>query len=719
MSGWKGSIGVRLRVAAGLIALGVASPATPGGAPPAGAATGAEPATYTNPVSTADMPAPYIVRDTSTTPATYYAFAGKGRIPVRRSTTLTSWSAVSSGVLTRGPWAATTQGTVTPNPAVWKAGSTWVLYYTAKDNATKRPCIGIATATSVVGPYTDTRTSPLVCTVSGNAYKGASDPSLLLLTSDTGSTVAQLLWAGHDPMSGSPTQIWSRLLRADGLGFESGVGASRLLAAQEGGWEDATIAHPTVTWDIWSQKMILMYSGAAPKTPGHAVGWASCRQYLGILVDCSREALGSWMSSTSQLKAPAGAEIFSDGAHSWLVYSGYAPSQCTATACTGNRTLRLDKLCVATGTPRTNGPSVTSQQWSRWTDCSQDIGTRSLAPGTPPASTTLGALAQSSSVIGRDDGVSAAVGDRSLWAFGDTFGCQVPVKNSACSNTGATVDPPSPSLHTATEFPTPGVPQLLIPYTEDELADPLFAGNTRIVHWPESVLHRSDGTALLFYGRLYTNGGAFGDSLGSGVACVSLNGACPVSGGGTANVSRLGEVFPPGEAAFAGGAVERGSYVYLYGGPSACSESCVARVHSGLETYRSAYSFWNGSDWVGDAAAAVPMTGAGAASPSATVSFNAFLGQYLRVYQPLWDVFGAEQHFALQTAALPEGPWSEPVIVGGLLPPVPGHIFPNYAMMEHPELAADGGRTILVSYSHVEGDYRSSHQLVRITLGQP
>lgn len=680
---------------------------------------------YTNPVSSSDTPRPFIVRDGSY----YYSFSGKTRIPVRRSTNLTSWTSLGDSIISPGSWASGWGND--QSAAVWKVGSTWVMYYTAKSATENRSCIGVATATAPDGPYT-AQSTPIVCVGASNVYRGASDANVFL-NGPSGSPTAQLVWVGHDNSTGDPTMIWSQPLASNGLSLSTTVGPSKLLDKQANGWEGGTIGSPVVVYDPSTSdtsfaKIYLLYSGNGETSKEHAMAWASCstNATTGALSLCRREVLGTWLDSETDAMAPGDAAIFTDGSSSWLVYSAYAGSCNPATGvCSGTRSMRIDKLCFQEGMPRSNGPSTTAQAFARVSSCASDVATHTVDSVGSLTIDSLAALPPTPYRL-RDDGVSAVVGGRSLWVFGDTFGCSFSHAGSSviCSNTSATVTAPSAANppFSATENPGPGT-SLLIPYTTAELADANFgplppSDYQRIAHWPSAVQRRNDGTALVYFNRIYSSdANPLGPFQDTGIACVSLDGTCQDPNTlGYANVTRLGEVFDDTEGSFNEGVVVRGNYAYLYswnpvyGAPIPFS---VARVPVGQEVQRSSYTFFDGSGWstdIGDAVAADGMVGGG------TVAFNPYLGKYLSIGQRPGEIFfpnGTEQYLTIQTADAPEGPWSDVLDI-----PVgqSANSGPNYHFLEHAELAMQRGKTILVSYFHPVNAVQARIFLLRITF---
>jgi hypothetical protein len=92
------------------------------------------------------------------------------------------------------------------------------------------------------------------------------------------------------------------------------------------------------------------------------------------------------------------------------------------------------------------------------------------------------------------------------------------------------------------------------------------------------------------------------------------------------------------------------------------------------------------------------------------VSWNDYLQKYVAVYNhPLsGDVM-------MRTAPAPEGPWSAEVMAFEALAPAAGQ-GPIDDAQAHPEYNANGGQTMLVTYTRGTGPFRSEERLVSVQL---
>ncbi len=134
-----------------------------------GCATAAEArrATYQNPVFDADFPDPAVIRAPD---GFYYAYATQTQrqgkwinIQVARSTDLVHWRHLGDALQGKPRWASATQDFWAPH--VIRDRSRYVMYFSAKpDRSDERHglCLGVASATSPVGPFVDIG-HPLKC----------------------------------------------------------------------------------------------------------------------------------------------------------------------------------------------------------------------------------------------------------------------------------------------------------------------------------------------------------------------------------------------------------------------------------------------------------------------------------------------------------------------------------------------------------------------------
>ncbi|GHO47803.1 DUF4185 domain-containing protein [Ktedonospora formicarum] len=301
----------------------------------------------------------------------------------------------------------------------------------------------------------------------------------------------------------------------------------------------------------------------------------------------------------------------------------------------------------------------------------------------------LGTVGHPKSVASRDGGATALIGGQLLWTFNDTL---VSGDSHVRSNSAALASPTNP-LVVHEPLDAKGAPYQFVPFTADEQAynDSTGKPDDRIALWPGSVINYQGGGLVYSYKLKVQPGFLNYQFMGIALARVQA--------GKTVATREPGLLFTYPEPDFVNAMIDNNT-IYVFGRPHNMDTSngpyVAARAPLAQATNRSAYTFWNGSSWTSDVNQVAPLF---TNVPGAmTVSYNSYLGQYLAVYSQ-----GLSNNVVLQTAPSIVGPWSSPVVAFAGLPPYQGGT--DYAGIEHPELAKNGGRTIYISY------YRTLSQL--------
>jgi hypothetical protein len=314
----------------------------------------------------------------------------------------------------------------------------------------------------------------------------------------------------------------------------------------------------------------------------------------------------------------------------------------------------------------------------------------------------IGMVGKPDSVRGRDGGESALIGGNVLWIFGDTIFNPADEDGSHLrSNTAALADPDDPL---AVREPTneAGIPFQAIPFTQEERKynDATGRPDDRIALWAGGIVPVPDGRGLAFFSKVHVGEGML-NYTHRGVATAYF------APGATTATRNDGLLFAADEPGFVRPLVHDGM-LYLYGGLPGRQDLAfgVARAPLDEATERQAYEFFSGSEWTREVQETVPVFDR---IPGAvTVSYNAHLKSFIAIHSGVLttEVF-------LRTAPRPEGPWSEPVELFRGEPPEEGF---NYAGIEHPELAKDGGKRIYVTYHRPLPALRGELRLVEVTF---
>jgi len=319
----------------------------------------------------------------------------------------------------------------------------------------------------------------------------------------------------------------------------------------------------------------------------------------------------------------------------------------------------------------------------------------------------LGIVSKPSTVVTRDGGESALIGGQILWTFGDTFfNTKAADGDSFRSNTAALANPADPLNVTKPPLDANETPYQALPFTAAEDAYNDATGNKydRIALWFGGLVPDKNGSGLAFYKKLYVKGPLSFPPIGVGTAHFAP--------GKTTGVRDPKLLFTASEPQFVRPMLYN-AYVYLYGNLKYGDSSLpfgVTRAPLAKATKRSAYQFWNGTQWSSNINTTAKVFDGipGAVS----VSYNAYLQCFIAVHSEYIPNFGTTNKIVLRTASKPEGEWSAPQVLFMGMQPVGNS---NRAGQEHPELAKNGGKTIYVSYYRPLG-LQGELRLVEVTF---
>jgi hypothetical protein len=346
---------------------------------------------------------------------------------------------------------------------------------------------------------------------------------------------------------------------------------------------------------------------------------------------------------------------------------------------------------------------------------------------------SLGFFSSNAPSWGRDAGNSGRVGNRIIWIFGDTLtlgGLRTATAGWARSDL---------PFHLEEAVDDRNSPYAFFPFAADEEAfnqahaeppsccrehescprtnrycecPPATDCATRIAIWPGDVFERSPGEAIVYYDSFIIGTAPYDfKRLGTGLAGFRegdfVSQRIPGEDGNPL------KIFTAQEPSFTTGISlheATGPMVYLYAttDPAVCNvDVIVARVPLAQASERNAYTFWDGSDWATDLAAARPILD-DVEGGIGSVIWNDYLGSYLSGTSGLCT---GGSKFYMRTARRPEGPWSAPVKID--LAPL-GATRDSYAGIFHPELGS--GRRLVMSFYVPKGDFEGSLRLALVTL---
>ena len=277
-------------------------------------------------------------------PAHFYAYGTNARganVQLRRANTLNDWQALPDALPSLPAWASRRPGLVWA-PEVMKIASRYLLYFTARDKASDRQCIGVAEAAMPEGPFAARGSAPLVCQAAQGGTIDASpfrdeDGRLYLYFKNDGNCC------------GLPTWLYAQTLSADGLRVE-GQAVPLLRNTQR--WEGAVVEAPFMVRR--DGRYVLFYSGNDYAGPPYALGYANCSGPQGpCVVAPENPILKSDLKATPPLIGPGHNAVFRVGGQDWIAYHAWEVRPDGRQG--SQRLLHIDKLDWIDGRPVVRG----------------------------------------------------------------------------------------------------------------------------------------------------------------------------------------------------------------------------------------------------------------------------------------------------------------------------------------------------------------------------
>ncbi len=262
---------------------------------------------------------------------TYYAYAtngGDGNIQTARSTDLVNWQMLPDAMPVLPAWV---QPGRTWAPEVTRmANGTFVMYFTARDRASDRQAIGVATSANPQGPFVGHGDKAFIAQPEQGGSIDASS-----FAEDNGARY--VLWKNDGNAIGQDTWLHIQKVSADGL-TRQGEPARLIRADKE--WEGRLIEAPT----LWKRNKIL------PVLFGQRFHQRPLRHRLRRRVRADRPLRKSdapllVTDRARGILGPGGQDVVLDkSGQSWLLYHAYPPQG-------RYRRLNLDRLIWRGDTP--------------------------------------------------------------------------------------------------------------------------------------------------------------------------------------------------------------------------------------------------------------------------------------------------------------------------------------------------------------------------------
>ncbi len=300
---------------------------------------------FRNPVIDQDFPDPDVLKVGDT----YYAYATnnqatRSNIQAAKSTDLVNWTILPDAMPQTPSWAVLNFGFIwAPEVTTWDDGKTFVMYYTARDQAADKQCIGLATSTSPEGPFKDMSDKAFICQAD---LGGSIDASSFRDADGT----QYVLWKNDGNCCGKDTYLYLQRVSADGLTLE---GEPTQLIKQDQPWEGNLVEAPT----LWKHntKYYLFYSAnnyaGARYVTGYAVADAIAGPY-------TKPNDGPFMETDFQnggAIGPGGQDIVvDDDGETWIMYHSWE-------ATNSYRRVQIDQLTWNGDTPVVDGPDLKPQ----------------------------------------------------------------------------------------------------------------------------------------------------------------------------------------------------------------------------------------------------------------------------------------------------------------------------------------------------------------------
>lgn len=300
---------------------------------------------YQNPVVPFDCPDPGVI-DAGEGDHDFYVVCTGGSFPIRRSPDLVQWHDTGAEVLPGGkaPWSA--NGFRNWAPELHRVGETFVAYFTAVNGADVLS-VGAASATEVLGPYTD-RGGPMI-----EAGVGVIDATFF---EDTDGR-RYLFYKIDGNSQGQPTPMYVRELSADGLSFAPGSTAVEVLRNDPGTWEGGVVEAP---WVVRRDGTYYLFYSGNVYDHRYRTGVARASSITGPYQKLGPPILGNneaWVG-------PGHGTVLDLGGVDYFVYHAWVNAG-DGSQGPGGRRILIDRIDWVDGWPRIGDgtPSRSPQPW--------------------------------------------------------------------------------------------------------------------------------------------------------------------------------------------------------------------------------------------------------------------------------------------------------------------------------------------------------------------
>jgi beta-xylosidase len=231
-------------------------------------------------------------------------------------------------------------------PEVLRTPGGFVLYFTARHEASGLQCVGAASSQDPRGPFTSQATQPLVCqyalggTIDASPFRAPDGQLYLYFKND-----------GNNPAASKPTEIFAQRLSPDGLSL---VGDPVALVRNDKPWEGHVVEAPTMVERDGAY--VLFFSAndyGWPDPQGvsrYAIGYATCEGPLGPCTDAPNNP---FLTSTFQpcVSGPGHQTVFQSKGRDLFAYHAWSATK-SCTPANQGRFLHIAQLTWQNGVPQ-------------------------------------------------------------------------------------------------------------------------------------------------------------------------------------------------------------------------------------------------------------------------------------------------------------------------------------------------------------------------------
>jgi beta-xylosidase len=299
--------------------------------------------TYQNPVLQSDFPDPSVLHAGDA----YYAYATNGsgaNVQRAKSTDLVHWQMLGDAMPSLPSWAQL-GGSFVWAPEVIPVADHYVMYYTARDTASDKQCVGVAVGATPDGHFKDSNDHPLVCQAD---LGGTIDPSPF-----RDGDKLYLYFKNDGNCCGITTRIYAQELSADGLQLQ---GTPTALIENNEFWEGQVIEAPTMFKHDTGYYLFFSandYAGA-----NYAVGYATCDTPTGPCTQAAENPILKSQMTEPLVIGPGHQALLQVGDQTWIIYHSWE----MVNGLRGDRRfMSIDRVNWKDGKPVVQGPTTSPQ----------------------------------------------------------------------------------------------------------------------------------------------------------------------------------------------------------------------------------------------------------------------------------------------------------------------------------------------------------------------